>query len=149
MFRWLALLALGGVGVGILLGEQIVGSRTADFPDEPLSFSSLSANPDAVPLQSAGAVPCPDCADSYGVAARLRVHRDDRMGDEFRKLGSTESDHRVPVDPDDDYSFGGRFPDPARDDGPVAAQVEDGLAITPDSDAPPIEETPLSPVNDD
>lgn len=116
IFRWLVLALVGlgvGTGGGMLLGELAVGTRTNGLLDETSSFSSLSANPDAAMPQGEGARDCTDCADSYGAAARLRARHEERMGDEFRELGAVDADPPVPVAPiDDDYRYGGRFPDP-------------------------------------
>ncbi|MGQ3402779.1 hypothetical protein, partial [Sphingopyxis sp.] len=78
LFRWWAL-ALAGVTGGALLGEMAVGTRLGRGTGEPVSYSNLSANPDALAPQGSGAAPCLDCADSYGVAMRLRGPRDRRI----------------------------------------------------------------------
>jgi len=101
------MLALAGVGGGMMLGEMVAGTRLGAGVDEPASYSHLSANPDALVPQGEGAAPCPDCADSYGVAMRLRAHRDDRMSDEFRELGAVDLDPPLPADAGDDYRYGG------------------------------------------
>lgn len=87
--------------------------------DNPPSFTDLSANPDA----HIGAVAettsyCPDCADSYGVAAQLHAERDHRMGEPFRRLGEVDADILPPPEPDH-YHYGGRLPDPEPRDIPV------------------------------
>ncbi|MBK6414665.1 hypothetical protein [Sphingopyxis sp.] len=79
---------------------------------EPATFSHLSANPDAAVGPAVIAAPCLDCRDSYGVAARLRADRENRMSDEFRELGAVDLDPPAPSEPDDGYRYGGRFPDP-------------------------------------
>lgn len=112
LFRWSAL-ALAGVAGGLLLGEMAAGTRLGGRTDGPASYSHLSGNPDALAPQGGGAPPCLDCADSYGVALRLRAHRDDRMRDDaFRELGAVDVDPPMLADADDDYRYGGRFPDP-------------------------------------
>src|SRR3990167_1635048 len=109
LLRW-SLLALVGVTGGILLGEIAAGSRPHGGPGDSASFSRLSANPDALVEESDETDPCLDCADSYGVAMRLRANSDDRMSDEFRALGEIKTDEPTPADPQDDYRYGGRFP---------------------------------------
>lgn len=111
LFR-LSVLALAGVIGGMMLGEMAAGTRLGRAGSEPASYSHLSANPDALVPQGSGAAPCSGCADSYGVALRLRAHRDDRMSDEFRDLGAVDVDPPILADAGDDYRYGGRFPDP-------------------------------------
>jgi len=96
----------------MILGEMVVGDRPSGLPDGGSPYSSLSANPDAAIPQGAGAQPCIDCADSYGVADRLRARSDDRMGDAFRELGEVDVDPVAADADEDDYRYGGRFPDP-------------------------------------
>lgn len=132
LFRWSAMM-LAGVTGGMILGEMAVGTRLGGGAVEPASYSHLSANPDALAPQN-GAVPCPDCADSYGVAIRMRAHRDDRMSDEFRELGAVNTDPPMLADAGDDYRYGGRFPDPE----PVAAATnEDPRTVKPADDSSP------------
>lgn len=112
LIRW-PLLLLAGVGVGLLLGEFAAGRRTPAYSSEPGSFSRLSANPDAMVAQGEGTAPCLDCPDSHAIGVRIPSIRDDRMGAEFRELGAIEPDPPRPnADIDDDYNYGGRFPDP-------------------------------------
>lgn len=111
LFRW-SILVLAGLAGGMALGEMAAGSRAGIDSHEPASFSHLSANPDALMPQADGAAPCLDCADSYGVAVKLRADRDRRMSDEFRELGAVDVDPPASAYPDDGYRFGGRFPDP-------------------------------------
>jgi len=128
----LSALALAGVTGGIMLGEMAAGTRLGNRADEPASYSHLSANPDALVPQGDGAAPCPGCANSYGVALRLRADRDDRMGDEFRELGAVDVDPPILADAADDYRYGGRFPDPE----PGAAVTSEGPdAMMPASDS--------------
>ncbi|WP_327467121.1 hypothetical protein [Sphingopyxis sp.] len=144
IFRWLLLL-IAGAGVGMLLGELAVGSRTGAYSGEVPSFSRLSSNPDAMVAQGEGAPPCLDCADSYGVGIRMRAARGDRMSDEFRELGAVELDPPAPADIDDGYRYGGRFPDPeppAKDD---ATDIVETLPVTTDDGVPPPDETPPMP----
>lgn len=111
LFRWSAL-ALAGITGGALLGEMAAGTRLGKEMAGPASYSHLSANPDALVAQGSGAAPCLDCADSYGVAARLRARRDDRINDDaFRELGAVDVDPPIMADAADDYRYGGRFPD--------------------------------------
>lgn len=127
-FRW-SVLALAGVGSGMMLGEMASGTRQRADVGGPASYSHLSANPDALVAQGDAAAPCPDCVDSYGVAARLRADREDRMSDGFRALGAV--DVEIPPEPiDDGYRYGGRFPDPpSAGEPPVTAQ--DAIGETP------------------
>lgn len=133
LFRW-SVLALAGVASGAMLGEMAAGTRLGGGgTDEPASYSHLSANPDALVAQGDGGIlPCPGCADSYGVALRLRAD-DDRMSNEFRELGAVDIDPPILADAGDDYRYGGRFPDP-----------EPGAAVTSaDPQAPgPADESP-------
>ena len=142
LFRWSALL-LAGVTGGALLGEMAAGTRLGRETGGPASYSHLSANPDALAPQGSGAAPCLDCADSYGVAIRLRAHRDEMMSDDaFRELGAVDVDPPILADAADDYRYGGRFPDPepaaaATDEGPLAA-VPAGAPSPPDTTAEPV-----------
>lgn len=137
LFRWSAL-ALAGIVGGMLLGDMVAGKRLSGG-GEPADYSRLSANPDALAPRGENAPACLGCADSYGAALRLRAHRDqrtgDRMSDEFRDLGAVDVDAPAPVEPSDDYRYGGRFPDPE----PPAPPADITL---PSSDAPPIGEAP-------
>jgi len=134
LFR-LTVLALAGVTGGAMLGEMAVGTRLSGGADEPASYSHLSANPDALAPQGSGAAPCLNCADSYGVAIRLRARRDEMMSDDaFRELGAVDVDPPVPTDAVDDYRYGGRFPDP---EPAAAATAVDPLADMPADDASP------------
>lgn len=134
MARW-SILALAGIGAGIMLGNMTASTRLGVGSDEPATYSHLSANPDALVRHSDTAPPCFDCADSYGVALRLRAHRDNRMSDEFRKLGAVDVDAPTTSEQDDDYRYGGRFPDPdpvAQDDAVTAAERDiSSVAETP------------------
>jgi hypothetical protein len=133
LFR-LSVLTLAGVTGGMMLGEMAVGTRFAGRTGEPASYSHLSANPDALVPQGGGAAPCLDCANSYGVALRLRAHRDDRMSDEFRELGAVDVDPPIRADAGDDYRYGGRFPDPEIG---AAATKEDSNANMTAGDSSP------------
>lgn len=147
LLRW-SLLLLAGTGGGLLLGELVVGNRVKGLLDPPPSYSRLSANPDALVPQGEAAAPCLDCADSYGVAAQLRARRDDRMGEEFRELGTVDIDLATPIEPDDDYRYGGRFPDPEPQGG-VAAKPIGSIPVTSPVDAIPSgDEMPLPPATD-
>jgi len=138
LFRWSAL-ALAGVTAGMLLGEMAAGTRLGGRAGEPASFSRLSANPGALATQAdGGIVPCPGCADSYGVALRLRADRDSRMSNEFRELGAVDMVPPMHAEANDDYRYGGRFPEPQ----PTAsAAVGDSPAILPEGDLPPADKT--------
>jgi hypothetical protein len=141
------MLAVVGIVGGMMLGELAVGNRTNRLADEPPSYSSLSANPDALVPQGKAAPPCPDCADSYGVAVRLRAQRDERMSSEFRELGAVDVDPPLPADPSDDYRFGGRFPDPEPVNQRAGQQIEKTPAIALAGDVAPTDE-PRSPPNE-
>ncbi|MBL0767346.1 hypothetical protein JI743_00830 [Sphingopyxis sp. DHUNG17] len=110
--RWMLLASVGMIG-GLVLGDFSVGGRLVPDTVVSGSFAELSANPDALTPDSLSAPPCIDCANSYAAAARLRARRAERMSHAFRDLGSVEIDQPVP-EPDDDYRYGGRFPDPSR-----------------------------------
>lgn len=126
LFRW-AVLALAGVTAGAMLGEMAAGTRLGDQTGEQASYSDLSANPDALVAQNEGGIlPCPGCADSYGVARRLRAE-DARMSDEFRKLGTVDLHAQILADADDDYRYGGRFSEPEPD---AAEASEDSHVMT-------------------
>lgn len=140
------MLALAGVVGGMMLGEMAVGSRSGSGSGETASYSHLSANPDALVPQGAGAAPCPGCADSYGVAVRMRAQHNDRMSDEFRELGAVDADPQQTVEPVDDYSFGGRFPDPEPRARSAMAEVRDLPATPPAGDAPPPDEALRPPM---
>lgn len=144
LLRW-SLLALAGTAGGIALGELAAGSRLGRESGETASYSQFSANPGALIAQGDGAAPCPDCADSYGVAVRLRANRDDRMSDEFRELGAVEADASPSYEVRDDYHYGGRFPDP--EPPPAAAALDDPHAVTPASESPPADEVAPAPVD--
>lgn len=120
------LLALAGTLIGLLLGEMIAKPLAAvrGAPD-PASYAQYSANPDARLPQGATAAPCYGCPDSYGVAARLRAQRESRMDGAFRELGAVDLEAPLPVEPaDEDYQYGGRFPDPAPSIENVSAETE-------------------------
>lgn len=128
---------LAGVAGGIALGEMAADTRAGSSSGEPATYSHLSANPDALMPQGDRAAPCLDCADSYGIAVRLRAHRGDGMGDEFREPGTVDVDAPSKADPDDDYRYGGRFPDP-----PPALVADENSAPGTTADAPAPAETP-------
>lgn len=111
-FRW-SLLALAGTIGGLFLGEMAADPLANRDAAGPNSFSRFSANPGDQVAQNADEAPCINCPDSYGVAARLRMNREQRMSAEFRELGAVDVDVAAPTDADDSYRYGGRFPDPA------------------------------------
>lgn len=106
----LVLTTVGLVG-GSVLGNLVVGGGLSGMANDPQSFAALSANPDAVAPDAAAQSACIGCADSYGVGARMRAMRDDRMDASFRELGVVQLDAGL-ADPDGDYEYGGRYPDP-------------------------------------
>lgn len=90
-----------------------VGQGLGRHGENQPSFAGLSANPNAQTTALAGPPPfCPDCADSYGVAARLRAERDHRPSEPFRRLGEIDVDMMPLPEPTSDYHYGGRLPDP-------------------------------------
>ncbi len=109
---WLTLTIIGCVG-GIFLGEMTVGNRAGMVADAVPSYATLSANPDAPAMSAQPSNPCLDCPGSYGVGARMRAAREERMDDAFRELGAVDADMQHANEPADDYRYGGRFPDPA------------------------------------
>ncbi len=109
--EWL-FLAITGLVVGMMLGQMTVGGWRSEVLRPSPAFSDLSANPDAAALQVNEAAPCLDCPDSYGVAARVRIDRDDRMSPAFRELGTVDGRPIIVADDRiDDYRYGGRFTD--------------------------------------
>ena len=107
-------LAVAGLAAGSALGMLVVGGGLSGGVAEGPSFADLSANPDALVADGGvSTAPCLDCADSYGVGGRLRAEHDRRMSEPFRKLGAVDMDTPMPTEgADDDYQYGGRFPDP-------------------------------------
>jgi hypothetical protein len=111
---WALAFVIAGLGGGALLGMIVVGKGLDGEVREAASFAGLSANPDAHITETApAAVSCPGCADSYGVAARLRAQRETRMSEPFRRLGEVDVDMPPPPEANDGYRYGGRLPDPA------------------------------------
>ena len=120
VFAWAMGLGVAGVVGGGLLGMIAVGQGLSRYAHDSPSFAGLSANPDALVTDAAQAsLPCPGCADSYGVAARLQAEHEERMSDPFRRLGEVDVDTTLPPEPTDDYHYGGRLPDPAPRDMPA------------------------------
>ena len=118
------LLACTGVAVGVLIGNVVAGSRLSSASVVPAPYARLSANPDAAAAPSIDADPCVGCPDSYGVAARLRAERENRMDKAFRALGSVESDAAASHD-EDDYRYGGGFPNlPPRTTEPAVSRPD-------------------------
>lgn len=116
--RWM-LLALLGAMIGLILGDIAAGKRLGRTQGWNGSYAELSANPDAATANALPALSCSNCADSYGVAVRLRAERAERENDAYRKLGAVDLDWPVPM-PEDEYRYGGRFPDPEAAAAPVA-----------------------------
>jgi len=142
LFRW-SVLALAGVTAGAMLGEMAAGTRLGGETGGRASYSNLSANPDALVAQGDGGIlPCPGCADSYGVALRLQADRDVRMSDEFRELGAVDIDPPMLTEAGDDYRYGGRFPDP---EPHAAATSEDPPANAPADESPALDMRPPVP----
>jgi len=136
---WVLGLCIAGLGGGSLLGMIAIGQGLGIHGDSPPSFTDLSANPDAHVGAMAEATPyCPDCADSYGIAAQLRAEQDRRMSDPFRRLGEVDADILVPPPEPEPYRYGGRLPDPEPRDMPVLSVA--AVDASPPSvaiDAPP------------
>lgn len=111
---WATALGAVGLGGGSLLGMIAVGQGLRHSSGDPPSFAGLSANPDAhIAAVVEEPPPCPDCADSYAVAARLRAEREYRMSGAFRRLGEVDADVDVTPPPEPAfYSYGGRLPEP-------------------------------------
>lgn len=128
------LVSVGMVG-GMILGDLAVGRRLVPEPVSGGSFAEFSANPDALTPDSLSSPPCIDCANSYAAAARLRARRAERMSNAFRDLGTVELDEPAPIpEPDDDYRYGGRFPDPP---SAVTARVSPSIQPRPAKVAAP------------
>lgn len=137
-YRLLLWLTLCGAGIagGFLLGGIAVGTGLGGAHEREASYADLSANPHATAADTISPLTCLDCPDSYGVAARLRTIRDHRNDDAFRELGAVEIDYSPTHESDDDYRYGGRFPDADRpepiDRAPsVAAQTDEVPASLP------------------
>ena len=84
---WALGLGVAGTIGGALLGFAVVGTGLDRAAGGDASFAGLSANPHALVTEQADAPPCPGCADSYGVAARLNARHNHPMSDAFRELG--------------------------------------------------------------
>lgn len=106
---WLAIAGTGVVG-GLLLGHIATGGMGSD-DGGVASYAELSGNPDALAVESHAVDPCYDCADGsgYGTGVQSRFAREGRMTEEFRGLGAVEIDYAP--EPNDDYTYGGRFAD--------------------------------------
>ena len=120
------LVAAGGLG-GIWLGEMAIADRQNAGWGEPAPYARLSNNPDALIPTAQSSLPCPDCADSYGTAARLGAARADRMDNMFRELGAVDTDMSPTEASAGEYRYGGRFPDPVRQDDEATDSA--GVAI--------------------
>jgi len=145
--RLLLGLTLCGAGIagGILLGGLAVGTGLGDRLERETSYADLSGNPAAPATDSLPELTCLDCADGYGVAARLRTIRDARSDRAFRALGAVEIEYAPTSGQADDYRYGGRFPDPERaeiaDQPPIAAgPAEDTLTTAMAGNDPPLDD---------
>ena len=107
---------VAGLGAGALLAVIVIGRGLGGKGPGSASFADLSANPKAAVADATSAPPCLECADSYGVSARLRAERENRLSEPFRRLGEVDEGAAAPPPEgaDDDYRYGGRFPDPPR-----------------------------------
>lgn len=127
--RW-SIVAIAGTISGVILGDIVAEPLAEKRAAATVSFSGLSANPDSQNAADGGAPPCLDCPDSYGVSAKLRADREQRMSNEFRDLGAVDIIPPRTADPIDDYKYGGRFPDP-EPPTPIAAPPVDAIAAGP------------------
>lgn len=127
-------LLCGGLLGGALLGRIAVGENLRADIDRERDFASLSSNPDAVVADPVPLLtPCTDCADSYGVAARMQAMRD-RDDDAIRALGEVNEagyDTQLPAGAADDYDYGGRFRDEPGQPVPSPAQSDARSALMP------------------
>ncbi len=138
------LLVLAGAIAGALLGRFVTASRLDSAAPATRPYSELSANAGAAETPAVTGMSCPDCPDSYGVAARLRAERENRTVDALRALGTVDTDPAA-ADPQDDYRYGGRFPDPPSppEDMPLHERIDnarDDGGGQPDPDAPTADE---------
>lgn len=127
----------------MLIGEMAVGTQLGGRGGESALFSHLSANPDAAAAPSGGGDPCPECLDSYGVAAQLRADRENRMSSEFRELGAVDVDLPAPAAADDGYQYGGRFADPAPGEAATGAQGAAARPAITTAESPVTAEAPV------
>ena len=107
------IVVVAGRGAGALLAFIVIGQGLSGKGAGSASFADLSANPKAAVADATSSPPCLECADSYGVGARLRAERESRLSEPFRRLGEV-NEGAAPSPPegtDDDYRYGGRFPD--------------------------------------
>lgn len=141
-------LCVAGLAGGMILGRLTVGDGLHGGGAPDASYAALSANPGAPATDSPPSLDCLDCADGYGVAARLRTVRSEPRGDAFRALGAVEQGDAAPQEPADGYRYGGRFPDAAPDrartiaapaDAEAAGAATDGVA-RPDASPQPAPE---------
>jgi len=123
------MLTLAGVGGGMALGEMAAGTRLQAGAGGVVSYSDLSANPDALVSPGEVMAPCPGCSDSYGVAARMRAQHENRMSEHLRELGSVDDDMLSPAEAGDEYQYGGRFPD-AKREAAEALVPRDNVSLT-------------------
>lgn len=130
-----SLLVAGLLG-GTLLGRVAVGSELLAGAGREPDFASLSSNPDALVADPVPPLPpCYGCADSYGVAERMRAARE-QDGEAYRALGEVDYDASMPDEPADDYRYGGRFPDTQIEQASLAPQVQRPVAVPEPADAP-------------
>lgn len=152
--RWFRGLLLGVAGIvgGLLLGELVAGGRLGRPEAAKPSYADFSANPNAVP---AGGEParadCFDCPGRYEASARMRSRGDARDDDAFRELGAIELDTRY-AEPDDEYRYGGAFPEPATgaNDPPPDIKLSLPVEMTPapTAETPPAGGDPSPPPSD-
>jgi hypothetical protein len=142
VLMWLTLCGAGVAG-GILAGSLVVADGLSGAPERKASYAGLGGNPAAPATDNLPAPTCRDCADSYGVTARMRAIRDNRNNDHaFRELGAVELEYSPASEPADDYRYGGRFPDAAKpetaDQQPLIAVPAEGApaAVRADDDPP-------------
>jgi len=147
LHRLLLGLTLCGAGIagGFLLGSLAVGTGLGSAYEREASYAELSANPNASSADSVAPLTCLDCPDSYGVAARLRTIRDERSDDAFRELGAVELEYSPARETEDDYRYGGRFPEadlPEPDGPPAEAAQTDSVPTSLPIDHPDTEDAP-------
>lgn len=106
---WAGVAGIGAVG-GLLLGDFVIG-HDVKAGSEYDSYAEVTGNPEALGVASTFGEPCYDCGPGYGAPMPQMAANDERMDHAFRELGAVEIDYSSP--PTDDYTYGGRFDDPA------------------------------------
>lgn len=92
------LLILAGLILGTIFGRLAIDTgRTGGAPQQPGSFSELSANPDALPDNASTGPDCVHCPDSYAATARLRAARARNATDQMTATDIAETDGFTPA----------------------------------------------------